>query len=312
MKYKLNHSIRIFALLIALSSAANAQDSQTSLQSLSSPSPEATSSSALKIENVIQTPKRLKFSLLTSSYVGVDSANKGNGDLTAFNQIRADLKIAPDQSVRFNQLTQNSWGTRSDGKQEFKFLDPYVQYARTNLAPLPLGLKLNGNARAYLPVSESSQDKGQAVSARLALEILKEVNPDLSFALNIIPSYNVLSKESYEVRDASGKTSRKPNSPANLWYYLTANVNLSKKLIFIQDFGLMRYWHNSDVANKVDGKTKEYFYADSSLTYVINDFFEVGIGVSEYLTRDLLAQANSFSTYRGDETDYYFSGTMHF
>ncbi len=111
-------------------------------------------------------------------------------------------------------------------------------------------------------------------------------------------------------KNAAG--SRKANSPFNLAYYVDGTVNFSEQVNFVQEAGLMRYWYSGDASNGLSEQQKEFLYLDSALNYSINKTFEVGIGLSSYLGRDLMNQSNSFSMYRSDETDYYFTGSASF
>ncbi len=259
---------------------------------------------------IIQVPvqRPLKASFLTASYASMENSNQGKGEVSTYSQLRLDYKLANSQSVRFNQLISTSWGS----KGESKIADPYLQYAKLNLVSLPYNFIINTHVRAFFPLSETSQERGQSFSTRVGLELYKEINKNNSISLHLMPTYNFSSRNSYLTSDGSGGKIRKPNNHVNLWYYLSATSAFSEKWSFTQDLGLMRYWFRSDSENNITGITKEYFYADSGITYTINDNFDVGGGLSSYLSRDMLAQKNQFSIYRSDETDYYLTASMRY
>lgn len=295
----------------AIAVSAGAQSSTTATETtVAAAAPVNTTQAHLEEQIKISAPRKLKFALATASFAGMDGMNNGTGEVSSLHQIRADYKLSDSESIRANQYLTNSW---SGQKNDLVVGDLYLQYARTKIMDLPLGTVLNGHVRTTLPVSDATRNMGQNLAARGGIEVLKKFNPDFSIGLNLIPTYNLQSKNSYEVTDpTTGAVSRKANSGGNFWYYLSGNWNISKKLSFVQDFGLMRYWYKADSERGISSKTKEFLYADTSLTYQFDDVFELGGGLSSYQRRDMLAQENDFAVYRTDETDYYVAGTMRF
>lgn len=303
---------KLIALSIGSAFALNAygQDSSLTAQNTMATAPVNTTQAHMEEQIKISTPRKLKFALVTASFAGVDGVNNGAGEVSSLHQVRADYKLGDSESIRVNQYLTNSW---AGPKNNLEVGDLYLQYARTQIMDLPLGTVLNGHIRTTLPISEASRNMGQYVAARGGLEVLKKFNPDFSVGLNIMPTYNLQSKNSFEVTDqTTGAVSRKANSAGSFWYYLSANWNIFKKLSFVQDFGLMRYWYKADSERGLSSKTREFLYADTSLTYQFDDVFELGGGLSSYLRRDMLAQESEFAIYRSDETDYYVTGTMRF
>lgn len=289
---------------------AQGQDSSLTAQNTTTAAPVNTTQAHMEEQIKISTPRKLKFALVTASFAGMDGVNNGAGEVSSLHQVRADYKIGDSESFRVNQYLTNSW---SGQKNDLVVGDLYLQYARSQISNLPLGTVLNGHVRTTLPVSEATRKMGQNAAIRGGLEILKKFNSDFSIGLNLMPTYNLQSKNSYEVTNpTTSAVSQKANSATNFWYYLSASWSLSKKLSFVQDFGLMRYWYKADSEKGISSKTKEFLYADTSLTYQFDDVFEVGGGLSSYLRRDMLAQESEFALYRSDETDYYVTGTMRF
>lgn len=292
-------TLMIFSITLAVSSS-QAQVTKTDAT--------AVGTNELQMPVPHEAPKKLVFAFITSSYVGVEAANKKQGDVTAYNQLRADYKIREGESVRLNQLFSNAWGAKNNGKSEVQIGDMYLQYSRQKLANLPSGITLSSYARTYLPLSNLSKQKGQNVALSGAAILEKEFSGDTSVALNLIPTVNQQTRSSYLGDDGT----RKANSSGSFWYFMSYAQKLGTKVSFAQDLGLMRYWFRQDAENNVKGSTKEFLYADSSISFEATEHLEVALGVSSYLARDLMDQKNPFSVYRPDETDYYVAGTMRF
>ncbi len=283
---------------------SGATSESTSMAMPSAPAAAAATSTAA-ISSAPTATKKTTFALINSTYFNMEGTNKGKEEFTALNQVRANYQLSATEKLRINQIFTNEFGADVKSSEKNKIGDMYLQYAKSKLAVLPSDVEYNPSVRAYLPLSKGTRQKNQVTGIRWDNQLKKTFNKTFELAAHVVPWYSYQTTDSYFV---DGK--QKANSPFNLSYYLSGTVNLSKKISLVQEGGLMRYWYRSEAAN---GSTeKEFLYADTAVNYAINDIFEVGVGLSSYLARDLMAQKNKFAIYRGDETDYYFTGSASF
>lgn len=318
------------ALTLALVSHANAQSaptqpeetaSQSTTTTLGAASPDAAAttlaapeaSSTAALSTTVPTARPYKVTLLTSHFAGMKNTNEGRNAITALHQVRAEYTINANEKIRLNQVLVNEYG--SDATASGKSLqigDLYAQYSRAKLADLGSHIFLNTYLRAYAPLSKGSKAKNQVTALRLDAELAKNINKTFDVALHVIPWVTYNRTSSYDTTGADGAVTSKANSPFNLAYYGVVSANLTSKIYFAQEAGLMRYWYQSDAAKGIASTQKEFLYLDSSVNYTISKTFEVGLGLSSYLARDMLAQKNDFAIYRADETDYYMTASAAF
>lgn len=308
----------IIALVALISTSAFAQTSQsnqttgtlTPLQKAIGAEPAAS--------NVSNLPgpvasKKLRVGLVTSSFANVLATNTSSGQpVTTLNQFRLDYQLNEFDSLRLNQIVSSEWGPKASTSNSLKFGDVYLQYARSEIARFGDQFLLKTNARLYAPVSQATREKNQIAALRTDIELSKTFSKVFDVSLHVVPWLSYQSESSYKAVGPNGIVSQKPNSAFNLAYYLAGNANILKNLTFTQEAGLMRYWFKSSESSQLSAATREYLYLDSSLNLTINETFGVGLGLSSYLTRDLLDQQNEFSLYRSDETDYYLTASANF
>ena len=265
--------------------------------------------STASIPEVTAAAKPKKFSLMIDSwnYVPVYAADVGNGDITALNTYRIDYKVADSKSVGVAMINANSWGSTSEGKSNFKFLDPYIRYADSKIAVLPAELKLQGNVRFYPGLSEASRMKTQYGSVRLDLSIKKEIGA-ITLGYNTISRYMLQTDPSYN--DATGK--RAINTQAVVEHFLSFEAVPFKNASFYQNLGVDEMWHRSDAQYGLSKNRQQFLYAETGLGYNITPEFTLVGGLSSWQERDLLDQKNEFGIYRNDENTYFLEGTVVF
>jgi hypothetical protein len=244
--------------------------------------------------------KKWSAGLDVDSYSPIKGMNEGTADIESFNTAKVGYKVADTMTLTVAQDWVQTYGVGADtNKADSTMLDPSVRLSKSDLADLGNGVGLSGQARIYLPVSESSQDKEQLAQIRVYLTASREITKALSASFTLNPRIFAQQNDTY-INDEG-----KPDNLDTFRLLSFAGVKyaINDKVALEQAFGVYQKW-------KTNTARADYLYAESFATVAIASWFELSGGIRQIDGATDMRKTGLSGLYSADQAEYFLMGSF--
>jgi len=255
------------------------------------------------------------------SGVDVQAVNQGSPAAYHYNYISLNYKLSAKEKINFRPaFVFNTAGFRGNGEtQESDVIvhDFYINYKKKDLALLPGDWAVLGEARLYLPTSESAQEKktitrlqGKMISEKLLGNrwIAQYTNES---------SYFIQSQKAYRYEknypDGGKKIEARANTIAEIDHYMSVGRYLNKVFTPKMDVGFIHeYLHTSPQVTGGSASRNQLKLAPNTEIHVTRDtWFILGVESAVDLNNTRITsrwqddRGQSINLFHPENTQYY-------
>lgn len=234
----------------SVSSSAASEAQMTETAKLSEVKPQA---QAKKWGGILYSESYAPIETVNKGEVGLKSAKLNDGETDYMSLV--SYKIADTMTVSGAVEWGQMWGGH-DSESSTTLYDPSIRISKSKLADLGNGVGLDGQARLYFPVSQSSQDKEQLAQIRLYATASRQISKALTASFTLNPRIYLQQNDTYVKADGSqgNVESLKLDSYAGLKYSFNDMFSIE------QTFGVYQKWiTNTPRGDFLDVSTSAYF-----------------------------------------------------
>ncbi len=247
-------------------------------------------------------PKKWKVSAFNETYgASVDTIHSGQlgkgKDLIADNGVNLGYKVSDDVTASVSYEFGHQLGI-GDTDSKTTMYDPSLRIAKSNLAQFG-DIKVNGQARLYLPASEASQDKEQIAHVRLYASASRDVSKNLSASLTMNPRFYFQQDDTYIHADGSIKNQDR----FRIWTFAGLKYSVNDMFAVEQTFGIYQKW----VTNT---PRKDFLDASTSVHLSPAEWLNFNIGVRQIDGATNARDTGLRGLYSADQTEYFMITSM--
>lgn len=231
-------------------------------------------------------------SFYTENTLNVDKVSdgtvgeKGGEPLYTYNYPRIDYKASDRVKFSLLQEFESNLGFGETDTSETTILDTQFRLSHSDLATLPGGLKVNGQLRFYMPVSTTSQDRGQILLFRPLLTISKPMDK-LTLSYNLMPRLYLQQFKTFDVKNDDGSLKLNPdgsvvqkgNSYLRVQQWLGAEYAINDIFTVAGSVGYYQGWWYSDPSVGVKQKRVDGMIGDLYTDINVAKWLSLSIGV---------------------------------